>query len=529
MNNTLTTPPQPGIVYLAGAGPGDPGLLTVRCRELLATCAVLVYDALVSPEIMALANPNAEKIYVGKRGNRHEVEQPDINAILEQHARAGRTVLRLKGGDPYLFGRGAEEAQHLLACGVKVEAVPGVTAGIAAPAYAGIPVTHREFASAVAFVTGHEDPAKPESALDWAALAKIGTLCFYMGVRNLGRISSELRKHLPASTPVAVIQWGTTPRQRSAAGTLETIEAVVRDAGIEAPALTVVGGVCALRGQLNFFEQRPLFGKRIVVTRARDQASDLAQTLNGLGAEVLALPAIRIAPPDDPRPLAAAAKRLHQFDWVVLTSVNAVDALFEAMAKEGRDARGFGACKVAAIGSATTARLLEHGIKADLLPPKYVAEDVVACLEQAGVFASTGQTHAQDVTHAHGPRFFLPRADIARSELPVQLRERGAEVTEAVAYRTVLETTGGEAALEALSAGTVDAVTFTSSSTARNFAQLLGAERLKQALAAPRLKCLSIGPVTSATMQDLGLPLHGEAAQHDIPGLVALLLQALAR
>ncbi|MCW8129003.1 MAG: uroporphyrinogen-III C-methyltransferase [Planctomycetota bacterium] len=501
------------MVYLAGAGPGDPGLLTVRCRDLLASCEVLVYDALVSPEIMALANPAAEKIYVGKRGNRHEVEQPDINAILETHARAGRKVLRLKGGDPYLFGRGAEEAQHLLARGVKVDVIPGVTAGIAAPAYAGIPVTHREFSSAVAFVTGHEDPTKPESALDWAALAKVGTLCFYMGVKNLGRIASELSKYMPATTPAAVIQWGTTPRQRTVGGTLADIEAKVRAAGLEAPALTVVGKVCALREELAFFEQRPLFGRRIVVTRAREQASDLAQTLADLGAEVLTLPVIKIAPPDDPRALAAAAKQLDKFDWVVLTSVNGVDALFDELARQGRDARAFGPCKAASVGPATTARLAEKGIRADLQPPKYVAEEIVASLDARGALAPG----------AKAPRMLLPRADIARSTLPEQLRERGCDVTEVIAYRTVLETAGKEYVLDELAAGRVDAVTFTSASTVRNFAQVLGPERLKAALASARLKCLSIGPVTSAAMNEAGIPLGGEAAEHDIPGLVRLI------
>lgn len=521
-----------GVVYLAGAGPGDPGLLTVRCRDLLASCEVLVYDALVTPEILALANPAAEKIYVGKRGNKHEAEQHDINAILEKHAGAGRKVLRLKGGDPYLFGRGAEEAQHLLARGVTVEVVPGVTAGIAAPAYAGIPVTHREFASAVAFVTGHEDPTKPESALDWAALAKVGTLCFYMGVKNLGRIATELSKHMPATTPAAVIQWGTTPRQRTVLGTLTDIEAQVRAAGLEAPALTVVGRVCALREDLNFFEQRPLFGRRIVVTRAREQASDLAQTLTELGAEVLTLPVIKIAPPDDPRPLAAAVKQLGKFDWVVITSVNGVDALFGELDRQGRDARAFGQCKAAAVGAATAARLAEKGVRADLMPPKYVAEEIAASLKGAGVFDTERmgkERGAKPSDASHAPRFLLPRADIARSTLPAQLREAGADVTEIIAYRTVLETEGREREIEALTAGEVDAVTFTSASTARNFAQILGPERLKKALASSRLKCFSIGPVTSEAMKGLGLPLHGEAAEHDIPGLVELLCKKFTK
>ncbi|MCZ7647508.1 MAG: uroporphyrinogen-III C-methyltransferase [Planctomycetota bacterium] len=531
-----------GRVYLVGAGPGDPGLLTVRARELIGACDVLVYDALVTAPILNLVNPAAERIYVGKRGNRHDAEQVDINAILVEQAKRGLTVVRLKGGDPYLFGRGAEEAFYLVERGVAVDVVPGVTAGIAAPAYAGIPVTHRAHASAVAFVTGHEDPAKPETALDYAALAKIGTLCFYMGVKNLGRIAAELSAHLPPDTPAAVIQWGTTPRQRTVAGTLADIEAKVRAAGLEAPALTVIGNVIKEREALDFFERRPLFGKRIVVTRSRAQASDLAAQLEALGAEVLRFPTIRIEPAEEPGALAAAVRRLGEFDWVVLTSVNGVDALFAELKRQERDARAFGPAKVAAVGSATAARLAEYGVRADLLPPKYVAESIVEALRAKGVFKDAPQEEqtppalrealASDGAPPYAPpdarpvRFLLARADIARSTLPHLLRELGANVTEVVAYRTVLETSGQEEALAALEQGQVDTVTFTSASTARNFAGILGPERLKQALAAPRLKCLSIGPLTSAAMKELGLPNHGEAGEHDIPGLVDLILKS---
>ncbi|MBE7464451.1 MAG: uroporphyrinogen-III C-methyltransferase [Planctomycetes bacterium] len=531
-----------GRVYLVGAGPGDPGLLTLRAKELLERCDVLVYDALVTAPILAMANPGAERIYVGKRGNKHEVEQPDINAILVEQAKRGRQILRLKGGDPYLFGRGAEEAAYLIERGVAVEVVPGVTAGIAAPAYAGIPVTHRAHASAVAFVTGHEDPTKPESALDYAALSKIGTLCFYMGVKNLGRISGELSKHLPRETPVAVIQWGTTPQQRTVTGTLADIEAKVREAKLEAPALTVVGNVVKERAGLNFFETRPLFGRRIVVTRSRLQASDLAERLTALGAEALQLPTIRLEPPEDRRALETAVRHLDRFDWIVLASVNGVDALFDELSRQGRDARALGAAKVAAVGPSTQARLMERGVRADLVPPKYVAESIVESLRAAGVFgAPPPRESSLDVAlssdgaapfakpDAGAPRFLLARADIARSTLPELLRENGGSVTEVIAYRTVLETTGQEAALEALAAGEVDAVTFTSSSTARNFAEILGPERLKQALASPRLKLFSIGPITSQTVRELEMPLSGEAAEHDIPGLVAILKQAFAR
>jgi len=497
-----------GTVYLAGSGPGDPGLLTVRVLELLRGCGCLVYDALVSPEIMALASTTAEKIYVGKRGSQHAVEQPDINSMLVEKAKAGKSVLRLKGGDPYLFGRGAEEALHLIDCGVPVEVIPGVTAGIAAPAYAGIPVTHREHASAVAFVTGHEDPAKPQSMLDWAALAKIGTLCFYMGIKNLGRICTELSKHQSSKTPVAVIEWGTTPRQRTATGTLETIERVVREMGIQAPALTIVGEVVQYRDKLNFFERAPLLGKRIVVTRARMQASELALGLRDLGAMVYEFPTIRIAPPEGSN-LDRAALQLSSgaFDWVVLTSVNGVDALFDALSRQNLDARAVRA-KVAAIGSATSQRLLERGVRADLIPPEFIAESVVASLKTKSEIA--------------GKRFLLARADIARSDLPAALSKLGGTVSDVVAYQTVLETEGQEDALAALEKGEIDAVTFTSASTARNFAKILGPDRLKSMFLSPRLRGLSIGPITTAAMKDAGVPLYAEAPVHDIPALIEL-------
>jgi uroporphyrinogen III methyltransferase / synthase len=500
---------QSGVVYLAGSGPGDVGLLTLRAHELLRGCNCIVYDALVSPEIMALANPDAERIYVGKRGNQHAYEQDEINALLAKKSKEGKAVLRFKGGDPYLFGRGAEEALHLLELGIPVEVVPGVTAGIAAPAYAGIPVTHREHASAVAFVTGHEDPTKPESMLDWAALSKIGTLCFYMGVKNLGRNCAQLAKHLPLSTPVAVIQWGTTPRQKSVAGTLETIEARVKEAGITAPALTVVGEVVKYREPLNFFERRPLFGKQIVVTRARAQASELTADLQALGATVHEFPTIRIDFTRD-ETFAKSITELSEgkFDWLVLTSVNGIDAVFAELERQGLDARAIKS-RVAVIGTGTFESMLEHGVRADLIPPQFVAETVVESLQTKGEIC--------------GKRFLLARADIARSDLPAALKAQGGEPVDVVAYKTVLETEGQEQALAALETGGIDAVTFTSSSTARNFVEILGAERLKKFLANSNTQCLSIGPITSKTMKEVGLPLHGEAKQHDIPGLVELL------
>jgi uroporphyrinogen III methyltransferase / synthase len=499
---------RPGTVYLAGSGPGDPGLLTVRAQDLLRGCDCIVYDALVSPEIMSQANPVAEKIYVGKRGKQHAYEQPEINALLLEKARAGKRVLRFKGGDPYLFGRGAEEAIHLVEGGASVEVVPGVTAGIAAPAYAGIPVTHREHASAVAFVTGHEDPTKPESALDWSALAKIGTLCFYMGVKNLARITEELAKHISPETPVAVIEWGTTPRQRTATGTLTTIVDICTQMKIQAPALTVVGEVVRYRQQLNFFERAPLLGKRILVTRARAQSSDLAAGMRELGATVYEFPTIRIVHESNPA-LTRATQELAdaRYDWLVLTSVNGVDSIFEELGRQQRDARSL-RVKVAAIGSATQRRLQERGIRADLVPLEYIAESVVAAL--------------QSREPLNGKRILLARADIARNELPAALKKLDADVTDVIAYKTILETEGQETALSELEKGAIDIITFTSASTARNFSQILGPERLKTVLAnAP--KCLSIGPITSAAMKEAGIPLTAESPTHDIPALIELI------
>lgn len=498
-----------GTVYLAGAGPGDPGLLTLRTLELLRACNCIVHDALVSAEVMELANAQAEKIYVGKRGNQHAVEQPDINRLLLENAKAGKCVLRLKGGDPYLFGRGAEEALYLVDQGVAVEVVPGITAGIAAPAYAGIPVTHREHASAVTFVTGHEDPTKPDSALNWEALAKIGTICFYMGVKNLGRIASELSKYRSPQTPVAVIEWGTTPRQRTAAGTLADIQSIAERMKIQSPALTVVGDVVQYRQKLNFFERAPLLGRRVVVTRARTQASDLAENLRELGAGVYQFPTIRILPCKNAE-MKQAVQKLAQgdFDWVILTSVNGVDALFEEISAQQLDARAVKA-RVAAVGAATAQRMKEKGITADVLPPEYLAESIAGTLQSQGQIA--------------GKRFLLIRADIARTELPQALKKWGGEVADVVAYQTVLETAGNEEALSLLDAGQIDCVTFTSGSTARHFAQILGEDRLRRILASEKLQCLSIGPVTSGAMKEAGIPVHGEASVHDINGLVDLL------
>jgi len=507
-----------GRVYLVGAGPGDPGLLTLRGREVLAMADVVVFDALVSERLLEHAPPAAERIYVGKHASHHTLEQEEINRLLVDRALAGATVVRLKGGDPMVFGRGGEEALALAEAGIPMEIVPGVTAGVAAAAYAGIPVTHRRLASAVAFVTGHEaDPsfaaaalplrredAKTASALDWDALARWpGTLVFYMGVATLPAIAANLiGRGLAAETPAAVIHRGTTPRQKVVAGTLAALPRLAEEAGIGPPALIVVGRVVALRDRLAWFERRPLFGRRIVVTRARAQASVLTAHLESLGAEVIEAPAIRIEPPEDPTALREAARTPQAFDWIVLTSASGVDALFDALAAEGLDARALAPCRMAAIGPATAARLASRGIRADLVPETFTAAAVIAAL-------AARQTLA-------GVRVLLARADIAPKEPADALAARGAIVREVVAYRTVSDFSNSGSVAAALDRGEVDWLTFTSSSTVKNFLDGVGADRIR----ASRARIASIGPTTSATLRQAGLEATVEAEEHTIPALV---------
>jgi uroporphyrinogen III methyltransferase/synthase len=492
-----------GTVYLVGAGPGDPGLLTLRAAELMERADVLVYDALVSPAIMERA-PNAERVYVGKRGGEHHRTQEQINDILVDLAGKHRTVVRLKGGDPFVFGRGGEEALVLARAGIPFEVVPGVTAGIAAPAYAGIPVTQRGMAASVAFVTGHEDPTKPDTDVDWAHLARgIGTVVFYMGVGKMADNFRRLVEHGRApETPAAAIEWGTYPRQRTVTGTLQTLPDIAREARIGAPSLIVVGDVVALRDTLGWWDRRPLSGRRIVVTRARAQASEFAAQLQALGAEVVQFPVIRIAPPADPEPLRAAAARAGSFDWVVFTSANGVERFWYALREQGCDARALCGVRVCAIGPATAAELERRGVRPELVPDEFVAESAVQALLSGGVVSGT--------------RVLVPRAEVARSVLPDALRAVGAQVVEVAAYATLQDGSGAERVRAMLDAGEIDAVTFTASSTVKNFVELVGAE-------VGRAKVASIGPVTSATARELGLRVDVEAAEYTTPGLARAL------
>jgi uroporphyrinogen III methyltransferase / synthase len=491
-----------GIVYLVGAGPGEPGLMTTRSLELLAGADVVLHDRLIPAGALEV-NPVAEVRDVGKRPGAPAMPQEEINALLVELARAGKRVVRLKGGDPFVFGRGGEEAQALAEAGVPFEVVPGVTAGVAAPAYAGIPVTHRDAASAVAFVTGHEDPEKAESAIDWKTLARFpGTLVFYMGVRNLPQIAERLvAAGRDPAEPAAVVARGTLPGQRTATGTLADI--AERAAELEAPAVTVVGQVAELGKTLAWLERRPLHGHVVAVTRARAQASSLAARLAELGAEVVETPVIRI----EPRALDDGfAERVGDYALVCLTSPNGAELLLDALADAGHDARVLAGATVAAIGPGTAAALAGRGIRADVVPERSVAEALAEALEAVPV---------------EGKRVLVARASEARDVLPGALRERSAEVDVVDLYDTVAEPLSDEARA-ALPRATY--VTFTSSSTVRFFAEAGGLDGLSDAA-----RVVSIGPVTSSTARERGIEVHVEAGRHDIDGLVEALVEDARR
>jgi uroporphyrinogen III methyltransferase/synthase len=540
-----------GIVYLVGAGPGDPGLMTARSLELIASADAIYYDRLIPPGALDGARDDAELVYVGKAPGKPSVPQGEIGERLVEAARAGKSVVRLKGGDPFVFGRGGEEGEALRAAGVEFEVVPGVTAGVAASAYAGIPVTHRDDASAVAFVTGHEDPEKDETALDWEALARFpGTLVFYMGVKRLGENAAALiAAGRDADEPAAAIERGTMDGQRTVVATLGTLAGAVKREGVGAPALIVVGAVVERREELAWLERRPLYGKRVVVTRARAQASGLAATLRGLGAEVVELPAIRIEPRIDSEEVRQAVERIGEYALVCLTSPNGVHLLFEALGDAGLDARAFGGAPkqqqvgeegtgaaakteelrgtdvvaggmegdtgsaaepaihktIAAIGPGTARALAEHGIVADVVPERFVAEALVEALESVDI---------------EGKRVLIARAAEARDVLPDALRERGAEVDVVSLYETVRESPSEEA-IEA--AQNADYVTFTSSSTVRNLTEALG-DRFPAGA-----RVVSIGPITTEAARNAGLEVTAEAERHDIDGLVAALIADVTR
>ena len=502
-----------GVVYLVGAGPGDPGLLTVRGRELLSRCEAIAADALANPAIVAAArqaNPGVEVHDVGKRGGSGDsASQAAINDLLVRLAREGKRVVRLKGGDPLVFGRGSEEAQALAAAGIAFEIVPGVTAGVAAPAYAGIPVTHRGTATSVTFVTGHEDPAKPDTQTDWAALARSGgTIVLYMGVKTLPRIAAALMAGgMAAETPAAAVQWGTHPRQRTVTGTVATLADAIQGAGLGAPVITVIGPVVALREEIAWFDRLPLFGRRVVVTRASAQATGLRDALAAQGAEVLELPALRVEPLD-PAPLAAAARRLADYRWVVLTSQNAVALLWDALRAAGLDARALAGTRIACVGAATSDALLGRGLAADVVPARFVAEAVLDAMA------------ARD--DVRGTRVLYVAAEGARPVLPDGMRTLGCTVDVVPAYRAVPDGAGSEQLRTSLAAGGVDAVTFASASAVRGYVDAVGAELARRAPA------VTIGPVTTEAARAAAIPLAGEAKTASIDALVAAVAAALS-
>lgn len=496
-----------GTVYLVGAGPGDPRLITLRGVECLRKADVVVYDRLASPELLAHAPDRAERVFVGKGPGQHTMTQDEINALLVERGLAGLNVVRLKGGDPYVFGRGGEEAMTLEQAGVPFEVVPGITSSIAGPSFAGIPVTHRQVASSFAVVTGHEDPTKEDSAIRWAGLANgPDTLIFLMGVEHLDSIVDNLLRYgRPPGQPVAAIRWATTPEQEVVEGTLGTIVSRVRDAGLRPPAVLVVGDVVGLRPTLDWRSRRPLAGLRVLVTRARQQASALSSCLAELGAVPLEYPTIEIRPVDDPAPFDAALRDIRSFAWVVFTSTNGVDAFWERLLASGQDARALAASRICAIGPSTAAVLAAHGIMADWMPREFVTDSILDGFK----------AYALD-----GANVLLARADIAPPLLANGLREQGAVITEVTAYRTVPSSESRTRLLAALEQRTIDVVTLTSSSTARNLVDGIGG-RLDLL---DGLTVASIGPVTSKTARELGLTVHVEAEVHTIPGLVDALL-----
>jgi uroporphyrinogen III methyltransferase/synthase len=499
-----------GIVYLVGAGPGDPGLITVRGKECLSLADVVVYDYLACEQLLDFAPVGAELIYAGKIGGRHNHEQWQINDLLVEKALSGKVVTRLKGGDPFIFGRGGEECEALVTAGIPFEIVPGVTAAIGAAAYAGIPLTHRDVTTSVAFVTGHEHPEKDDSDIDWERLSLgSGTVVFYMGVKNLPQITRSLMQHgRSPETPVALIRWGTRPEQQIITGTLADIAEIARKAAFKAPAITVVGEVVKLREKLRWFDSRPLFGKGVLVTRSADQAGEFATMLTAKGASVFECPAIKLIQPVSWVELDREIERLATFDWTIFTSANAVSFFFDRIAAKGLDCRAFGSCRICAVGPKTAALLAARGIKADMIPADYKAEGVVAEFKK---------------TDIQGKRILCPRADKARELIPVALTEMGAVVAAPVAYRNTVPDSLPQNVLQALEEQRIHCVTFTSSSTVENLAVMLGENRLLRLLQG--VTVAAIGPITAKTCRELGLQVHIEPEKYTLENMTEEILK----
>lgn len=500
-----------GMVYLIGAGPGDPGLFTLKGKRILEKADVVIYDRLVGEALLNMVRADAEKIFVGKAAGRHAMSQEDINRLLVEKAQQGCLVARLKGGDPFLYGRGGEEAQFVRQHGLDFEVVPGITSAIAVPAYAGIPVTHRDATSSFAVITGHEKPGKQKSSIQWKHISTgIGTLVFLMGLENLSFICSSLISHgRDPRTPVALIRWGTLPEQQVLTGSLETIVEQVEQVGFQPPAVIVVGEVVKLRRELSWLERKPLWGKRVVVTRSRAQASQLVEQISDLGGEAMEFPSIHIEKESDLRSLHKVFKHLERYHWIIFTSVNAVDIFFQELLANGYDIRDLKGIKLAAIGPATRAKLNQRGLKVEVVPEEYRAEGMIQSMQS---LVRPGQ------------RVLLPRARGARTILPEQLRRAGLQVDEIYLYESVSVTSANREMVERIRQGDMDVLTFTSSSTVHNFVTIIGQENI---LKINQVMIACIGPITADTARQYGFTVDVVAAEYTIQGLVDAVLKAL--
>ncbi|WP_447986918.1 uroporphyrinogen-III C-methyltransferase [Nitrospira sp. Nam74] len=495
-----------GKVYLVGAGPGDPELLTLRGKRCLEQADVVVYDYLANPALLVYAPERAERVYVGRRDRGAYQDQQEINHLLIGKAREGHVVVRLKGGDPFVFGRGGEEAEAVAEAGIPFEVVPGVTSAVAVPAYAGIPVTHRTLASTVAFVTGHEDPTKGTSSMEWPRLASAdGTLVFLMGMKNLPAIVERLTKGGKSiETPVALIRWGTRSHQRTVVGTLDDIVEKAEQARMEPPTIIVVGQVVRLRDQLNWYETRPLFGRRILVTRAREQAGELSALLAEYGAEPVEYPVIQIVPPESWHELDDALVDLSRYHWLVFTSVNGIRPFMERLQSKGQDARALSGLRIGCIGPRTAEELARYGLNADLIPAQFQAEGLIEAMTRAGV---------------SGRRVLIARAAVARDILPDELRAAGAEVHVVTVYRTIRPLGEVKQLKDQLAARDLHIMTFASSSTVRNFCALFSnRDEMRKLTSGVAVAC--IGPITAQTAEEEGLPVTIMAKDNTIPALV---------
>ena len=497
-----------GIVYLVGAGPGDPSLITLRGMEYLQRAEVVVYDYLANEQLLNHAPAKAELIYAGKVGGRHNQGQDEINNVLIKKAKEGKVVVRLKGGDPFVFGRGGEECEALRDAGIPFEVVPGVTAAVGASAYSGIPLTHRDITASVAFVTGQEGKDKEESNIDWDRLSLGGgTVVFYMGITTLRRNMQRMMEHgRPSETPVALVRWATTPSQQVLVGTLADIADRADECSFKPPAITIVGEVVALREKLKWFDKRTLCGKKIIVTRAAEQAGEFSGKLTVRGATVLECPTIRLVEPESWQLLDLAIRELHDYDWLVLTSANAVRFFFQRLESLGLDARALAKCRICAVGSRTADEVRTFGIKPDLVPADYQAEGVVEEFSRLDMINS---------------RVLYPRADKARDVIPRELKRLGAHVDSPIVYRNIFPERLPPETLFALEKRSVDCITFTSSSTVQNLAAMLGEELMFDLLKG--VIVASIGPITSKSCRDLGLKVDVEPGKHTMDALVEAL------